>query len=252
VTRRHHKYPTHEDRERTDRDTPALILTVTLLAAYNITRTLWIPESWQLLSNIGMALVVGAIAWWSSVDATELGLHRDHHARGAIWGGAALLLVMGVVVGFALISEIRGSSQGALDDSRLRVPFVDMLYEIAVNTPLGTVILEEFAFRGLLLALFLRHTTIWLSVLWSSLLFGAWHILPTLTTAASNDAMEQLASTPAGLILVVIGNVLSTAVAGAVFAYLRLRSGSLLAPALAHLATNDISFVVGWLFNRFG
>ena len=63
--------------------------------------------------------------------------------------------------------------------------------------------------------------------------------------------MEQLASTPAGLVLV-IGNCLSTAIAGAVFAYLRLRSGSLLAPALAHLATNDISYVVGWLFNRYG
>jgi hypothetical protein len=36
------KYPTHEDRERTARDTPALILTVTLLAAYNVARTLWI------------------------------------------------------------------------------------------------------------------------------------------------------------------------------------------------------------------
>jgi len=64
--------------------------------------------------------------------------------------------------------------------------------------------------------------------------------------------MEQLASTTAGLVLLVVGNVLSTAFAGAVFAYLRLRSGSLLAPALAHLATNNISFVVGWLFNRFG
>jgi membrane protease YdiL (CAAX protease family) len=156
------------------------------------------------------------------------------------------------VVGFALVSEVRGSSQGALDDPRLQVPFLDMVYEVAFNTPLGTVVLEEFAFRGLLLALFLRHTSMWRSVLWSSLLFGAWHILPTLTTAASNGAMEQLASTPAGLVLVVIGNVLSTAFAGAVFAYLRLRSGSLLAPALAHLATNDISFVVGWLFNRYG
>jgi membrane protease YdiL (CAAX protease family) len=246
------KYPTHEDRERTARDTPALILTVSLLAAYNVVRTLWIPESWQLLTNIGIALVIGGIAWWSSVDLTELGLHRDHHPRGAIWGGGALLLVMAVVVGFALVSEIRGSSQGALDDPRLRVPFADMLYEIGINTPLGTVVLEEFAFRGLLLALFLRHTSMWRSVLWSSLLFGAWHILPTLTTAASNGAMEQLASTPFGLVLVVIGNVLSTAVAGAVFAYLRLRSGSLLAPALAHLATNNISFVVGWLFNRYG
>ena len=246
------KYPTHEDRERTARDTPALILTVSLLAAYNVARTLWIPESWQLLTNVGVALLIGAIAWWSSVDTTELGLHRDHHPLGAIWGGGALLLVMAVVVGFALVSEVRGSSQGALDDPRLQVPFLEMVYEVAFNTPLGTVVLEEFAFRGLLLALFLRHTSMWRSVLWSSLLFGAWHILPTLTTAASNGAVEQLASTPAGLVLVVIGNVLSTAVAGAVFAYLRLRSGSLLAPALAHLATNDISFVVGWLFNRYG
>jgi membrane protease YdiL (CAAX protease family) len=246
------KYPTHEDRERTARDTPALILTVSLLAAYNVARTLWIPESWQLLTNVGVALLIGAIAWWSSVDTTELGLHRDHHPLGAIWGGGALLLVMAVVVGFALVSEVRGSSQGALDDPRLQVPFLEMVYEVAFNTPLGTVVLEEFAFRGLLLALFLRHTSMWRSVLWSSLLFGAWHILPTLTTAASNGAMEKLASTPAGLVLVVIGNVLSTAIAGAVFAYLRLRSGSLLAPALAHLATNDISFVVGWLFNRYG
>jgi len=225
---------------------------VSLLAAYNVARTLWIPESWQLLTNVGVALLIGAIAWWSSVDTTELGLHRDHHPLGAIWGGGALLLVMAVVVGFALVSEVRGSSQGALDDPRLQVPFLDMVYEVAFNTPLGTVVLEEFAFRGLLLALFLRHTSMWRSVLWSSLLFGAWHILPTLTTAASNGAMEQLASTPAGLVLVVIGNVLSTAIAGAVFAYLRLRSGSLLAPALAHLATNDISYVVGWLFNRYG
>ena len=246
------KYPTHEDRERTARDTPALIVTVTLLAAYNVTRTLWIPESWQLFTNIAVALLVGGIAWWSSVDTTDLGLLRVLDPLGAVWGGGELLLVMAVVVGFALVSEIRGTSQGALDDPRLRVPFVDMLYEIVVNTPLGTVVLEEFAFRGLLLALFLRHTSMWRSVLWSSLLFGAWHILPTLTTAASNGAMEQLASTPAGLVVVVVGNVLSTAIAGAVFAYLRLRSGSLLAPALAHLATNDISFVVGWLFNRYG
>jgi membrane protease YdiL (CAAX protease family) len=62
--------------------------------------------------------------------------------------------------------------------------------------------------------------------------------------------MERVAETPGGLVLVVAGNVLSTAVAGAVFAWLRLRSGSLLAPALAHLGTNDISFGVGWLFNR--
>ena len=64
------KYPTHEERERTARDTPALILTVSLLAAYNVARTLWIPESWQLLTNVGVA----------SVDRRHrLVVERRHH-----------------------------------------------------------------------------------------------------------------------------------------------------------------------------
>jgi membrane protease YdiL (CAAX protease family) len=230
----------------------ALATTIGLLVAYNIIRTLWIPEPWQLRTNLLMAFVLGGVARWARANATELGLHRDSHAKGALWGGAALLLIFLAVAGFAIASELRGTSNGALDDARLQVPFWDLLYEILINTPLGTVVLEEFAFRGLLLALFLRQTSTLWSIVWSSLLFGCWHILPTLTTAAANRAMEQVAATPGGLVLVVAGNVLSTAVAGAVFAWLRLRTGSLLAPALAHLGTNNISFLLGWIFNRLG
>ena len=72
----------------------------------------------------------------------------------------------------------------------------------------------------------------------------------TLTTAAGNGALDALLGLPGGIVLVVAGNVLVTFLAGVVFCLLRIRSGSLLAPALAHLATNDASLVVGWLSNR--
>lgn len=226
-----------------------LAVAIAALAAYNVVRTLWIPEYWSLITNLAMAVVVAGLALWARLTSTQLGLHEDHHPRGAVWGGAALLLVFGVVAAYAIVSQLRGSSGGTLDDPRLQVPFRDMLYEVLVNTPLGTVALEELAFRGLLLALLLRRTTTIRAVAFCSLLFGAWHILPSLTTAVTNGATEQVASTPLGLVLVVAGNVLATGVAGAVFCWLRLRSGSLLAPALAHLGVNDISYVVGWLFN---
>lgn len=232
------------------RDTIALAVAVTLLAAYNVSRTLWIPPSWHLLTNLLTAAVLGGIAIWAGLDATELGLHNDHHPSGFRWGTGALVLVIVVVAAFGIITSRLGTSAGALDDPRLKGPLPDLLYEVFVNTPLGTVAVEEFAFRGVLLGLLLRLTTTTRAIVVSALLFGCWHIMPTLTTSAGNGAMDGLLALPGGLALVVAGNVLVTGFAGAVFCALRLRSGSLLAPALAHLATNDASYVVGWLTNH--
>ncbi len=232
------------------RDVAALVVVVALLAAYNVSRTLWIPPSWHLSTNLLVASVLGVVAVWAGLNRTELGLHNDHHPSGFRWGTAALALVIAVVAAFGIITSRLGTSAGALDDPRLKVPLPNLLYEVFVNTPLGTVAVEEFAFRGVLLALLMRLTTTTKAIAVSALLFGCWHIMPTLTTAAGNGAMDGLLALPGGLALVVAGNVLVTGFAGAIFCALRLRSGSLLAPALAHLATNDASYVVGWLTNH--
>ncbi len=235
---------------RGDRIRPALAVTVTVLAAYNVARTLVIPPSWHLLTNLLVAALLGGVALWARLDATELGLHSDHHPSGARWGFGALALVVAVVGAFGIVTSRLGTSDGALDDARLQGPLSGLLYETLVNTPLGTVVLEEFAFRGVLLALLLRLMSTPRAVLVGSALFGCWHIMPTLTTAAGNGALDALLALPGGLLLVVIGNVLVTGLAGIVFCLLRIRSGSLLAPALAHLATNDASLVVGWISNH--
>jgi len=43
------------------------------------------------------------------------------------------------------------------------------------------------------------------------------------------------------------GTFVATFAAGLAFCWLRIRSGSLLAPAMAHLATNSVALVVAWL-----
>jgi len=51
---------------------------------------------------------------------------------------------------------------------------------------------------------------------------------------------------------VVLGSVTVTFVAGLVFCWLRLRSRSLIAPVMAHCATNGLALAVAWLTIRHG
>jgi len=56
---------------------------------------------------------------------------------------------------------------------------------------------------------------------------------------------RQLAQRPLRKAAFVAGNVAVTALAGAVFGWLRLRSGSVAAPVLAHAALNDAALLAG-------
>lgn len=54
---------------------------------------------------------------------------------------------------------------------------------------------------------------------------------------------EASASLPSAQLLGVVAAVVSTTLAGLVFCFLRLRSRSLIAPILLHLATNDLGYL---------
>jgi uncharacterized protein len=70
----------------------------------------------------------------------------------------------------------------------------------------------------------------------SSAVFGIWHIRPTLSALAANDLVHGPGPTSAAVLLACLW----TTAAGVLFTWLRLRSGSLLAPALFHLGTNAL------------
>jgi CAAX protease family protein len=211
----------------------ALALVVAVLVAHNLLGNLVVPSELYVPVNVAVAAVLLATARTSGVPPEDMGLGRASVSRGAVVGAAAFLAVAVVLVVAALVPATRPLFE---DQRAADLAGAGLAYQALVRIPLGTVVLEEVAFRGVLLALLRRATSTAAAVAWSSALFGLWHIVPTVEALRANDLAPSLAA--------VAGAVLVTAAGGVAFCWLRLRSGSLVAPALAHVATNSVALLI--------
>jgi uncharacterized protein len=119
------------------------------------------------------------------------------------------------------------------------------VFETLVRIPLETALAEEVIFRGVLLALGLRSRSRGWAIVTSSVLFGLWHVVPRLGAPARDAYGRPDASATAAVFA-------TTAIAGAGFAWLRLRAGSVLAPVLAHAALNMAAFAGVWATRETG
>jgi len=201
---------------------------VAVLATYDVLRHAVIPPRLSPWTNVAMIGVVTVFAIAAKLTAAELGTARADAPRGLAWGGAAFAIVTVVLCIAAAVSP------GAFDDDRADISAPEVLWRVLVVIPVATVVLEELAFRGVLLGLLRRLTADPAAVGVSAVLFGLWHI-----PGVFDDGIGAIA-----------GTVAATTVAGVVFAVLRLRSRSLLAPALAHVATNSVAFALAWWLAR--
>lgn len=208
----------------------AIVGTIGLLAAYHQIRRHLIPGEFHVVSNTAMIGVMAATAWAAGLTRRELGLARDTWWSGVRLGGAVVVLV-GTTVGAA---GLLGLDPLGLISDAADVSSSEMLWDVLFRIPIATVVFEELAFRGVLGPLFERVVSSRAALVWSSAVFGLWHIsVPT--DASPFDLPGQL------------GTVVVTALAGAGFMVLRRRSGSLAAPMLAHWATNGVSYAAAWL-----
>lgn len=188
---------------------------------------------WYVAANVTASGVLLAAARAAGLSWQDLGLGRCRLASGARWGGACSGLVALVYATALALPSVRP----LLVDARIaRLDAVELAYDVLVRIPLGTVLWEEVAFRGALLAALARVLPLRSAVGVSAVVFGVWHVRPTLSAVLIND----LAEGPVLVGLLVLLGCLGTAIAGVVMSWLRLRSGSLLAPALLHLATNSL------------
>ena len=194
----------------------------------------------HLAVGLVLAACLLAVARACGLTAADLGLARSAWPAGLRWGAAAAALV-GVAYAVAyLLAPVRQAlpaAEGGLGRA--------VLWTVLVVIPLGTVVPEELAFRGLLLAQLDRRRGVLAATLVSSGLFGLWHVLPSLGGGAANAAIaDVVGGDAAGTALRVAVTVVSTSVAGVVLCWLRLRSGSLLAPILAHWTVNGLGVIV--------
>jgi len=212
------------------RDLLALVGLLLVLTTWNLSRDPVVPDVYHLTANVVLTTVVLAVAGAGGLGADDLGLRRDKVAAGAAWGGAVVLVVLVALVAAVLVAP------RAFRDDQVDVGVTKMLFRVLVQIPLATVMFEEVAFRGVLLGLLRKRLPVWPAVAVSAVLFGLWHV----------DGVVQRHDGP-GLAAAVVGTVLATTLAGLGFAWLRVRSDSLVAPVLAHWATNSLAFVVAWV-----
>lgn len=179
---------------------------------------------------IGLARLAG-LGW------ADLGLGKGTWRRGATW---AAIEIAGVAVVFAAGAALP-LTRNAFRDSRYRLNVPHELLTAFVLIPVGTVLLEEVAFRGVLWGLLRQVRGTAVATIGSSVLFGLWHVLPSLSLASDNAAVgDTVGRGHSAQLIAVLGTVAFTGLAGVIFCELRRRSGSLLAPAGLHWATNAL------------
>jgi uncharacterized protein len=206
------------------------------LVVYNIALNLVpFPAAVYVPANLALAGVAVVAGRAAGLGWDELGFSRRQ--RRGWFLGLGIAAIVGIVMLIAL--QVPAARPFLADQRAAGLAGLALVYGAAIRIPLGTAVPEEVLFRGVLLAGLRRRTTEWRSWLWSSLVFGLWHIGPTIVLAREN-ALDTSAAATAG---VVAAAVVITFFAGLGFCLLRRWGGGLVAPVLAHTATNSLSLL---------
>jgi uncharacterized protein len=213
----------------------APVLVVAAMAGMRLSRQGWSLPWWVGPAEAAVLLAAGralGLSW------AELGLSRATWRRGVVWGSGAVAVVGATY----LIGVLLPATRTAFIDSRYALSPAAALQTALITIPLGTVLPEEVAFRSVLWGVLARHLGRWWVWGITSALFGLWHVVPVGHIGASNEAVAAAGGSEA---VVLIGTVALTTVGGLVFGELRRRSGSVLAAAGAHWATNALGVLFG-------
>ncbi len=213
----------------------AVVVVVAVLVLTNLANHYWFPRLYLVTCPVVAALLV-AIGRLAGLSWTELGMGRRALLQGVLWA-AGSVLVVGAVYAAALALPGLRSVTGDAPHRR------QVLFAALVEVPFATVLLEETAFRGVLWGLLQHDHGAVAATAVSSLLFGLWHVAPSLRDEGVRPP-PRLAAHRWAIPLWVAGTVLFTALGGVVFCVLRQISGSVFAAMGLHWATNGLGSLV--------
>jgi membrane protease YdiL (CAAX protease family) len=200
----------------------ALAAVIAVLVTHNVVGNLVLPQAWYIPANlVTTAVVVGG------AGGVEVGGVGDGLAAG-------LPIAAALALAFVVATRVPPLRPLLADGRMAGVGRAETAYRALVRIPLGTVVLEEVAFRGMLLDLGGAAV--------SSVLFGLWHVLPT---QAALDA-NRLARERRARCVAVAGAVVAMTAVGLAFCWLRLWTGSLVAPMAVHAAANSGATVAAY------
>jgi membrane protease YdiL (CAAX protease family) len=219
-------------REARPRDKAFALASCAVLAAYNNVLGVhpWHNRRYVRVNLCATGTALAA-ATASGLTPADLGLGRGRWLPGR----PGYLLAATVAAGWLLIAVVP-AARPLLGDKRITsLDGRAAAYQALIRIPVGTALWEEIAFRGVLQAALRRVMPKTAAIAVTSCVFGVWHIRPTLQALRANGLAGTRGRTVAGVTAAVAG----TTAGGALFSWLRERSGSLTGPILLHVATNS-------------
>ncbi len=224
----------------------ATIAVIVVLVVVNLLNNKWAKQHYLLICFVATVVLL-AIARFDGLSWEQLGLGRDSWQSGLIWSAG----VFGAVALFyAIAASLPATRRGFTDKRAAEQGWRSVLYNSTIRIPFGTALLEETAFRGVLLAVVAQGWGWWAGVIVSSIFFGLWHVLPSLDFHANSGAADIMGNGFKAKATSVVLTVLGTGAAGVGFCLLRGISGSLFPPMVLHASLNGIGLAVSWAFAR--
>lgn len=178
----------------------------------------------------------------------QTGLRRENLSKSVGWGILAGLGLSVPPLFFFYRPMVLDTPLefGPVAQMSRRQLFVDLFFRM----PVGIALLEELAFRGLLYGILRGAMPVRAASAVSSAAFAGWHMTVTATTAAQTnlgDARLPSFVKPYIRPLSVLGGMISTGIAGAIFAALREKTGNLAGSMAAHWVVNTVMIAALWL-----
>lgn len=226
---------------------PVLVV-IGLMVAMNVVNNRLAPTTHFMIWAVVGSVALIAVGLLDGNSFTDMGLSWRYALRGLLWGGICIAAVTLVYLVGAAFKKTRDAFH---DERHQQMSGAQLAFHALLEVPFGTVLLEEIAFRAVLFSMLARRYGVIWGLVISSLLFGLWHILPSIGTHESNPALAGVAGSGLrGNIIAVTMSVIFTGLSGVVFGGLRLVSGSVLAPMGLHWATNGLGYAFSFALIR--
>jgi membrane protease YdiL (CAAX protease family) len=212
-------------------------IVIVAILVYGTILARFIPRKAHISANLLAALATIVFGLFLGLSLSQMGL--------TLSGVKTIILISVAATGAIFLGTFAVSFLPFLRHIFLGESFANarvrtVFFEAGFRIPLGTALVEEILFRGVLLGMLLQSYSPLTSSIIAAIVFGLWHIAPSINSIESNTAVqERLRSKSLHAKGSVAGIVLVTFAAGFFFNWLRILSGTILTTWLVHWAINS-------------
>jgi len=125
-----------------------IVAVIGVLYVANVVNNRLVDKSYLLICFVATAVLI-LIARLDGLSWTDLGLGHSTWVQGLIWSAWVALAVLAF---YAIAASIPATRKGFGDKRAAEQSLINLCYESMIRIPLGTALLEEVAFRAVLLA----------------------------------------------------------------------------------------------------